>query len=266
MSASVPIRFALFVAVVLAVPAGLMAQAEPGLVDLGKLAMILTPAIAGLLLNWGLGDVRGQARWGWVAAAAAVTLAIVGGALAAALAGNALSFRPTEAALSDLLAAAGASGLTSVLEELGWAAGGLALADRALGRRWGVVVLGLVWAAWHLIPVAFGIGLFPYLEAGPPSMIAAFVAACVLYRILLTQLRRRAGTWLAAAAAHAAPNIALAVLIAAGVGVFDEGAWGYFPAPGGLVFPLLTLAAILGLQARRLSLRRSQADPAGVRR
>jgi hypothetical protein len=26
-------------------------------------------------------------------------------------------------------------------------------------------ILGLVWAAWHLVPVALQVGLFPYLEA-----------------------------------------------------------------------------------------------------
>lgn len=62
MSGLVPIRFAIFVAVVLALPASLMAQADPQLVELGKLAMILSPAVAGLLLNWGVGGARGKRR------------------------------------------------------------------------------------------------------------------------------------------------------------------------------------------------------------
>ncbi|TAL33117.1 MAG: CPBP family intramembrane metalloprotease [Phenylobacterium sp.] len=251
MSGLVPIRFAIFVAVVLALPASLMAQADPQLVELGKLAMILSPAVAGLLLNWGVGGARGKRRWAWVAGAAGVTLAIAGGALAVAFLAGAARFSPTGVTGSALLAVVGVSTLTSVLEELGWAGGGLALAEGALGPRWGVAVLGLVWAAWHLVPVVLGVGLFPYLEQGPPGMIAAFVAACLVYRFLLTDLRRRAGTWLAAAAGHAAPNIFLAGLMAAGVGGFEAGAWGFFPAPGGLVFPLLALAALLALRARR---------------
>lgn len=245
------LRFAIFVAAVLALPAALMAQGDPRLVELGKLAMILTPALAGLLLNWGVGGVKGTTRWGWVAAAAWMTLAIAGSALAVAFLAGAARFSPTGVSLPGLLAVAGVSALTSVLEELGWAGGGLALADRALGARWGVAVLGLVWAAWHLVPVVLSVGLFPYLEQGPPGMIAAFIAACIAYRFLLTDLRRRAGSWLAAAAGHAAPNVALAGLMAAGVGGLDETAWGYFPAPGGLVFPLLTIIAILFLRARR---------------
>lgn len=253
MSRLVPIRFAIFIVAVLALPAALMAQSDPQLVELGKLVMILSPAVAGLLLNWGVGGAKGKRRWAWVAAAAGVTLAIAGGALAVAFLAGAARFSPTGVTVSGLLAAVGVSTLTSVLEELGWAGGGLALAERALGPQWGVAVLGLVWAAWHLVPVVLGVGLFPYLEQGPPGMIAAFIAACLVYRFLLTDLRRRAGTWLAAAAGHAAPNIALAGLMAAGVGGFEAGAWGYFPAPGGLVFPLLALLALVALQARRSS-------------
>lgn len=48
----VGIRFGLFIAAVLALPAALMVQADPQLVELGKLVMILSPAVAGLLLNW----------------------------------------------------------------------------------------------------------------------------------------------------------------------------------------------------------------------
>lgn len=247
---SAQLRFAAFVAIVLAAPAALMALGDPRLTDLGKLAMILLPGPVGLLLNRGLGDRRGEVRWRWVAVAAVTTLLVAAGALAAAVAAGAATFRPG-ASTTAVVAAAGASALTSVLEELGWAGGGLGLAVGAFGRRWGVLVLGLVWAAWHLVPVALKVGLFPDLEAGPPGMIAAFVVACVLYRALLTDLRTRAGTWLAAAAGHAAPNIVLAGLMAAGLSGFRDAGWVFFPAPGGLVFPVLTAGAILALRSRR---------------
>ncbi|OYW84115.1 MAG: hypothetical protein B7Z20_11460 [Sphingobium sp. 32-64-5] len=111
-----------------------------------------------------------------------------------------------------------------------------------------MLILGLVWAAWHLVPVALKVGLFPYLEAAPPLMIAAFIASCLIYRELLTLLKEKSGTWLGAAAGHAAPNVLLAGLIAAGVGLPDRAEdWPFFPAPGGLVFPLLALAALLVL-------------------
>lgn len=246
------IRFGVFVAVVLALPASLMASGDPRLADLGKLAMIASPGLAGLVLNRGLGDRGARTRWGWVGLAAVVTLAVAVGALAAAMAAGAVDFQHISASPSAILGAAGVSALTSVLEELGWAGGGLALALKAFGRRWGVIVLGLVWAAWHLVPVVLRVGLFPYLEAAPASMIVAFVASCLVYRELLTLLRERAHSWLAAAAGHAAPNILLAGLAAAGMGGIHRAVqWMVFPAPGGLVFPALALIAVLVLRRTR---------------
>jgi hypothetical protein len=242
------LRFALFVIIVLALPAGLMAAADPQLVDLGKLTMILSPAVAGLALSPRRWDRGSGLRWTWILGAAAVTLLVALGSLAVAIAVGAASFRSQGSALEAIIGPMGGSALTSVLEELGWAGGGLTLAIAACGRRWGVLILGLVWAAWHLVPVVLHVGLFPYLEAAPPLMIAAFIASCVIYRELLTVLRERSGTWLGAAAGHAAPNILLAGLIAAGVGLSDRpDDWPFFPAPGGLVFPLFALGAVLAL-------------------
>lgn len=242
-------RFALFVIIVLALPAGLMAAPDPQLVDLGKLTMILSPAVAGLALSPRRWDRGSGLRWPWILGAACVTLLVALGSLAVAIAVGAASFQSQGIALETILGPMGGSALTSVLEELGWAGGGLALAIAAWGRRWGVLILGLVWAVWHLIPVALHVGLFPYLEAAPPFMIAAFIASCLIYRELLTLLRERSGTWLGAAAGHAAPNILLAGLIAGGVGLSDRpGDWPFFPAPGGLVFPLFALGAVLALR------------------
>ena len=242
------LRFAVFVVIVLALPAGLMAASDPQLVDLGKLVMILSPAVAGLALSaerWKRGS---GAFWAWVVGAAAITLLVALGALGVAVAVGAASFRLQDTPLDAVIGSAGGSAVTSVLEELGWAGGGLTLAIAAWGRRWGVMILGLVWAAWHLVPVALKVGLFPYLEAASPLMVAAFIASCLVYRELLTLLKERSGTWLGAAAGHAAPNVLLAGLLAAGVGLSDRPEdWPFFPAPGGLVFPLLALAALLAL-------------------
>ncbi|MCC7004275.1 MAG: hypothetical protein IT357_19125 [Gemmatimonadaceae bacterium] len=215
--ASAKLRFALFVAIVLALPAALMASTDAELRDLGKLAMIVSPAIAGFALAPRSPRRASHVSWRWVSGAAIITLLVALGALAVAVAVGAASVALTPTPFRNIASAVGASALTSVLEELGWAAGGLALATAAYGRRWGVLALGTVWAAWHLIPVALHVGLFPYLEAAPPLMIAAFVASCLIYRELLTQLRERSNSWLGAAAGHAAPNIVLAGLIAAGV-------------------------------------------------
>ncbi len=243
------LRFLVFVVLVLGPAAAFMSTGDPRLVDLGKLVMILSPAVAGLALNLGAGDRKAARRWIWLAAAAAISLAVSGGALAAAIAVGSTKFPFITGLPEGIGGAMAVSALTSVLEELGWAGGGLALATAALGRRWGVVVLGFVWALWHLVPTYLHVGLFPDLETAPPAMIAAFVVTCLIYRELLTVLRERAGTWLAAAAAHAAPNIVFAGLIAAGMSL-QGSAWAFFPAPGGLVFPVLALFAVLGLRAQ----------------
>ncbi|HXQ16062.1 MAG TPA: CPBP family glutamic-type intramembrane protease [Caulobacteraceae bacterium] len=242
------LKFGVFVATVLVPPGVLMATGDARLIDLGKLAMILSPGVAGLVLN--LGRPRGpKPRWPWVGVSTVVTLVVAGASLAVAVLVGAADFEPSGSALPAVASAAGISALTSVLEELGWAGGGLALAVAALGRRWGVVALGSVWAAWHLIPALLRVGLFPDLEKAPPAMLGAFVVSCLVYRELLTALRERARTWWAAAAGHAAPNILLAGLMTAGLGGFGRpGAWPFFPAPGGLVFPLVTLAAVLILR------------------
>jgi hypothetical protein len=243
------VRFGVFASAVLVLPGGLMATGTPQLIDLGKLSMILGPGLFGLILNRGLGERGMPRRWGWVALAAGVTLGVVLAALAVALAGGAVTFQRTGAPASSVFASAGLSAVTSVLEELGWAGGGLTLAIAAFGRRWGVVALGLIWAAWHLVPTWLQIGLFPWMETAPPAMIVSFVLSCLLYRELLTLLRERALTWWAAAAGHAAPNIVMAGLIAAGLDGFTEpGTWMFFPAPGGLAFPGLVLLAILALR------------------
>lgn len=247
--ASAKLRFGLFVATVLAFPAALMATSDPQLRDLGKLAMILSPGIAGFSLAPKPLRRASSVSWKWVCGAAAITLLVALGALVVAIAFGAASFELRATPLGVIASAAAVSALTSALEELGWAAGGLALATAAYGRRWGVLILGLVWAAWHLIPVALQVGLFPYLEAASPLMIAAFIASCVIYRELLTLLREKAGSWLGAAAGHAAPNILLAGLIAAGVGLSGSANdWPLFPAPGGLVFPSLVFVAVLVLR------------------
>lgn len=249
------LRFVVFIIIVLGLPAGLMAATDPQLVDLGKLAMILSPAVAGLALStkrWSRGSAT---SWGWISGAAAITLLVTLGALSVAIAVGAASFRLEDTPLDAVMRSAGGSALTSVLEELGWAGGGLTLAIAAFGRRWGVLVLGLVWAAWHLVPVVLKVGLFPYLETAPPLMIPAFIASCLIYRELLTVLRERSGSWLGAAAGHAAPNILLAGLLAAGVELSDRTEdWPFFPAPGGLVFPLLALVALKALRRGKLRL------------
>lgn len=256
------VRFLLFCAIALGLPALLMALNGPPLEDLGKLVMILSPAVAGLALNGGLGKREGPRRWRWVGGAALVTACVAGLALAAALLSGAAGFSGQPTPPQTALALVGGTLLTSVLEELGWAGGGLALALKAFGRRVGVLVLGVVWAAWHLIPTFLKIGLFPELEAAPPLMLATFVIACVIYRELLTRFVELSGSWLGAAAGHAAPNVLLAALITtSGLKVLERPeAWPLFPAPGGVMFAALALAAVWMIRSK---IGASRVPPAG---
>ena len=245
------LRFLLFCVIVLLLPGAIMATADPRLGDLGKLVLILSPAVAGTALNLGLGRRGERIQWRWIGIGAAITLAIAGLALAVSLVAGGSGFGGPSFTPKSAAVALGGTALTSVLEELGWAGGGLALALKAFGRRWGVVILGLVWAAWHLVPTFLKIGLFPELEAAPPLMLVSFVVACVIYRELLTGFVERSHSWLGAAAGHAAPNIALTGFVASGLVILKtpEG-WPLFPAPGGLVFAGFVLGAVWLLRSR----------------
>jgi hypothetical protein len=247
----VRLRFVLFVVLVLGAPALLMGSGDPQLTDPGKMALILGPAVFGLALNPGFGRRAGRIDGRVVVGAGLTTLVIVGLALGVALATGAAGFTGPRLESRAAGGAVAATVLTSVLEELGWAVGGLALAVKALGRRWGVLVLGLAWAAWHLVPVYFRVGLFPDLEAAPPRMIGAFVLSCVLYRELMTRFVERSRTWLAAALAHAVPNILITALIVQGLDpLVRSESWFLFPAPGGVVFAAVVFAALVLLEWR----------------
>ena len=74
-------RFLVFCVIVLALPGGLMALGDARLTDLGKLALILSPAVAGLALNMGLGKRSHPIKWRDVGLAAVITLTIAGLAL-----------------------------------------------------------------------------------------------------------------------------------------------------------------------------------------
>ncbi len=245
------LKFLFFCAFVLGVPAWLMSQSEVQTRDLGKLIMITSPAIMGLLLNWGTGDRGTKPVWRGVWIAAAVSLAILVASVAIAMLSGHTRFGGPSLAPEVLGTALGTTLLTSVLEELGWAAGGLALAVKAFGRRLGVMFLGLVWACWHLVPTYFKVGLFPDLEAASAANILTFIITCVVYRELLTMLRERAKTWLAAAVAHALPNLIFAGLIWLGIQGFGVKDWPLTPVPGGSIFLPLAGVAILFLSRRR---------------
>ena len=245
------LRFALFAVLVLGLPGLLMQGPDAQTVDLGKLALILGPAIFGNALAYGLGPRRGPIVWRYIALAGVATLSICVLSLAGSILGGQSIFSGPVLDRSATIAALAGTCLTSVLEELGWALGGLTLAVRAWGERAGVLVLGCLWALWHLVPVALHVGLFPELERAPSLMLAAFVACCIAYRVLLTGFVVRANSWLAAAVAHLVPNLFITAFIAGGLVVLPAADdWALFPAPGGVLFLALVLVAVAGLYVR----------------
>lgn len=104
---SARLRFGLFVATVLALPAALMAIADPQLRDLGKLTMIVSPGIAGFALAPQYLRSASTVSWRWVFGAAAITLLVALGALVVAAAMGAASFELQLPALGVIAGAAG---------------------------------------------------------------------------------------------------------------------------------------------------------------
>ncbi len=254
------LRFTLFAVLVLGVPGVLMQGPDAQTIDLGKLALILGPAIFGNALAVGLGTRSGPIVWRHVALAGVVTLSICALSLAASILADQSNFSGPVLDRPAAIAALAGTCLTSVLEELGWALGGLTLAVRAWGERAGVLVLGCLWALWHLVPVVLDVGLFPELERAPPLMLVAFIASCIAYRVLLTGFVVRANSWLAAAIAHLVPNLFVTAFSVGGLGVLPAADdWYLFPAPGGVLFLALVLLAASVLYVR-------EQDPSSERR
>lgn len=247
------LKFLAFTAFVLGVPALLMSQLEGQTRDLGKLVMITSPAIVGLLLNRGTGDRGIRPIWRGVGFAGVVSVAILVLSVGIAMLTGHTRFGGVPMAPEVLGGAMATTVLTSVLEELGWAAGGLALAIKAFGRRVGVTILGVVWACWHLVPAYFKVGLFADLEVASVTHLLTFVITCIVYRELLTQLRERAQTWWAAAVAHVVPNVIFAGLIGLGIQGFGVEDWPLTPVPGGSIFLVVVGLAIAALSRRRVA-------------
>lgn len=245
------VRLLLFTAWVLGAPSlafQVLAPTDAESAGPAMLVFILSPALAGFVLSRGLpgqpSTTNAQKLRG-VGLAFVVTLTTILLSTGAAVALGAL-VRGTPAAGAG--AAIASAFITSTLEELGWAAGGLAIVRAALPERVAIPTLGVVWACWHLVIAAFAppevaIGMFPL---GTPFALAlaGFVLGCVALRLLLTELRDRAGTVWAAAVGHVVGNVLLGALLGSGVLAFSpDGPWWAFPGPTGLVFFTLTMMA-----------------------
>ena len=246
---------------------GVRAQDNP-VFPFALLAMVAGPALAGILstcLAHGFAGLRELVsrvlrsqvggRWYAVALFAAPALAIAAGV---ALLPFSAEFVPGIAIADDrsavLLLALAVALTAGLFEELGWT--GFAIPE--LRRRYGVIttglIVGIIWSAWHVLVVVWGIGN----RAGSIPL-AVFVVldgltALVAFRVLMVWVYDRTGSLLVAMLMHVgltASTIALwpvttgARLIAYG-GAFAAATW----------IVIAVIALVSSGQFRQSSLRR----------
>lgn len=197
---------------------------------LAVLAMILGPSVAGLLLTAlvlgrpGLGEFRARLlRWRvglrWYA------IACLLGPLLLLAVGLALSVRAAEF-LPAILVTEDPAGLVGfgiaialgagIFEELGWTG----FATPMLRRRFGVpatgLLLGMVWAAWHLLAAWWGSGALSGPLARTSYLIDPFLFL-VAFRILMVWVYDRTGSLLIAILMHGSLTGAARVLLPPGL-------------------------------------------------
>ncbi len=131
---------------------------EPGLSNPLVILAIYSPGIAGVLLVWRhyglgglgrffrrLGMVRMPAGW-WLFILAGIPAVVYSGALLKGSLSDPFPFSPWSQALPALAFAL----VLGPIEEFGWRGVALPLLQRRLAPVWAGLVLGLVWALWHV--------------------------------------------------------------------------------------------------------------------
>ncbi len=197
---------------------------------LAVLAMILGPSVAGLLLTAlvlgrpGLVEFRARLlRWRvglrWYA------IACLLGPLLLLAVGLALSVRAAEFLPAILVTEdpAGLVGLgiaialgAGIFEELGWTG----FATPMLRRRFGVpatgLLLGMVWAAWHLLAAWWGSSALSGSFARASYLVDPFLFL-VVFRMLMVWVHDRTGSLLIAILMHVGLTAAARILLAPGL-------------------------------------------------
>ncbi|MEU4625942.1 CPBP family intramembrane glutamic endopeptidase [Actinoplanes sp. NPDC023801] len=203
-----------FIAVVLAVSAGTATVA-------GGLVLALSPALVTLLLMLVL-TREGYSRGGWrrlglhrlglrfwplaVLTTAGVCLLAV---VLVAASGLARLTPPGGGWWRDLLVLSVTGPVLALAEELGWR-GYLQPRLEFLGERGAMLVVGLVWAAWHVPYIVFT----PHYHDGGSRwlVLPLFTASVIAFSFLIGRLRAMSGSVWPAVVAHCAHNITFAML------------------------------------------------------
>ncbi|MGN9811735.1 CPBP family glutamic-type intramembrane protease [Micromonospora sp. BQ11] len=132
----------------------------------------------------------------------------------------------------------------AVFEENGWRGFALPLLQHRYGPLLGSVVLGLLWALWHL-PVKFE--LFGYGPAGAGALIAVLVAKFVALTVVMTYFFNAAGgATILAIAMHGLSNDSVRV----GGFVFGDSLEAYLVSEINLLVPLAVVATAVTVATR----------------
>jgi membrane protease YdiL (CAAX protease family) len=114
--------------------------------------------------------------------------------------------------------------LAGFCEELGWSGFAYPLLSARLGALGGALVLGLLWALWHL-PVVDSLGAASPHGSAWPAFFAAFSAVLIALRLLIAWLYTNTGSVLGAQLLHACSTGSLVVLSAPAVTSEQEALW-----------------------------------------
>jgi len=170
---------------------------------------VYAPGIAGVLLVWRYHGITGIGRylrrltlwrmprtWWLLLILGIPAIYFAGAALKGALQGrpdDLFPFSPWYAVLPAMAAAL----LIGPIEEFGWRGFALPLLQRRMAPFWAGLLLGLIWAIWHL--PAFALSGTPQSEWSLPAFFVGVVALSVIMTPLFNATR---GSLLAAALFH----------------------------------------------------------------
>jgi membrane protease YdiL (CAAX protease family) len=123
-----------------------------------------------------------------------------------------------------LLFGIGAGILAGLFEEVGWTGFAFPRLSARFGRLGGALLLGLLWALWH-VPVVDSLGAASPHGSALPLFFGSFAAVLVATRVLIAWMYANTGSVLGAQLLHASSTGSLVVLSPPGVSPEQEALW-----------------------------------------